>query len=90
MEKARGLYGRIMDACSGCGRQVAPFIKQRYSDISLACGQCSIDILELYLALVQEDPANKAHYYEKIIEIYTALGNQKEAQRYQKFARGLG
>ena len=90
LEKARELYGRIMDACSGCGRQVAPFIKQRYSDISLACGQCSTSVLELYLALVREDPDNKAHYYEKIIEIYTALGNEKEVQRYQEFARKLG
>ena len=87
LEKARDLYGRMMDACGSCGRQVAPFIKQRYSDLSLACGQCSIKILELYLSLVQEDPDNKAHYYEKIIEIYTSLGNEKEVRRYQAFAR---
>lgn len=86
-EKAKDFYGRIMDECTGCGRQVAPFIKRRYSDISLECGQVTARVLELYLSLAQEDPDNKGHYYEKIIEIYSALGNEKEAQRYRSLAR---
>jgi predicted Zn-dependent protease len=85
-EKACNLYGRIMDECTGCGRQVSPFIKRRYSDISLECGQASPRILELYLSLVQEDPENKGDYYQKIIEIYSAQGNEKEARRYQSLA----
>ncbi|MCK5794722.1 MAG: tetratricopeptide repeat protein [Anaerolineales bacterium] len=88
-EDARDLYGKIMEECSGCGKQVAPIIKQKYSDISLECGQCSTTILELYLGLVQEDPDNKKHYYQKIIEIYSALGDEKEARRYQSIADGM-
>jgi thioredoxin-like negative regulator of GroEL len=85
-EKARDLYAEVMEKCSSCGGRIAPFIKQRYSDISLACGQVSTKILELYLSLVQEDPDNKGHYYQKIVEIYSALRNEKEARRYQRFA----
>lgn len=87
-EKAHNLYGRIMDECTGCGRQVAPFIKRKYSDISLECGQASPRILDLYLSLVLEDPDNKGHYYQKITEIYSALGNEKEARRYRSLAGG--
>ena len=85
-EKAHNLYGRVMDECTGCGRQVAPFIKRRYSDLSLECGQFSARILELYLTLVQEDPENKGHYYQIITEIYSAQGNEKEARRYRSLA----
>lgn len=85
-ETARDLYAEVMDKCSGCGSQISPYVKQKYSDISLECGQYSTKILELYLSLVQEDPDNKAHYYQKINEIYAALGNEKEARRYQLFA----
>jgi len=85
-EEARDLYGKIMEECSGCGKQVAPVIKQKFSDISLECGQCTTTILELYLGLVQEDPDNKQYYYQKIIEIYSTLGDEKEARRYQAIA----
>jgi len=84
-EKARDLYGDAMDECSSCGSKIAPFIKQRYSDISLECGQYSTKILELYLSLVQEDPDNRGHYYRKISETYSALGNEEEARRYESF-----
>ena len=82
-EKARDLYGELMGACTTCARQIDPFIKRRYSDISLECGECSTRILDLYLSLVHEDPDNKGHYYQKIIEIYYAMGNEKEARRYE-------
>ncbi|MBW2208383.1 MAG: hypothetical protein JRG79_15865, partial [Deltaproteobacteria bacterium] len=82
-EKALDLYGDAMKKCSGCGSRIAPFVKQRYADISLECGQYSTSILEIYLSLVQEAPDNKEYYYRKIHEIYTALGNEEEARRYR-------
>ena len=85
-EKARDLYGEIMRECRGCGVRIDPFIKQRYADLCFESGQYSTDILELYLSLVQEDPNKKAHYYQKISQIYSAQGNKKEARRYQLFA----
>ncbi len=87
-EKALDLYGDVMKKCSGCGSRIAPFVKQRYADISLECGQYSPRILELYLSLVQEAPDNKVYYYQKIDEIYTALGNEEEARRYRSLAKG--
>ena len=87
-EKALDLYGDVMKKCSGCGSRIAPFVKQRYADISLECGQYSQGILELYLSLVQEAPDNKGYYYRKINEIYTALGNEEEARRYRLLAKG--
>lgn len=88
-EIARKLYGEILETCSRCGRRIAPFIKQRYADLSLDCGQYSSKILELYLSLVQEDPDNKGRYYQKIVEIFAAMGNEKEARRYQWLANNL-
>ena len=88
-EKARDLYGEIMRQCRGCGVRIDTFIKQRYADLCFESGKYSTDILELYLSLIQEDPDNKAHYYQKISQIHSAQGNEQEARRYQLFAHKL-
>jgi tetratricopeptide (TPR) repeat protein len=88
-EEARHLYGELMNQCTSCGVKINPFIKQRYSDISLECGEYSTQVLEMYLSLVQEDPDNRAHYYRKIIEIYSALGNEREARRYEALSKEI-
>ncbi|UCF95441.1 MAG: hypothetical protein JSW39_15270, partial [Desulfobacterales bacterium] len=84
--QARDLYGEIMKGCRGCGRRIDPFVKQRYADTSLETGRYTTNVLELYLALAQEDPDNRADYYAKISRIYARQGNQNEARRYQSFA----
>ena len=86
-EPARNLYGEVMEGCTHCGSMVAPLVKERYSRLSLECGDYSTRILELYLSLVQEDPDNRGEYYQKISEIYTALGNDEQARRYKSFAK---
>ncbi|MEW6379856.1 MAG: tetratricopeptide repeat protein [bacterium] len=89
-EKARNLFGEIMDECRGCGFRIDPFIKQKFADLWLESGgECTTKILELYLSLVHEDPDNRVHYYRKISQIYSAQGNEKEARRYQLFAKKL-
>ncbi|MEW5803813.1 MAG: hypothetical protein AB1847_17100, partial [bacterium] len=88
-EKARDLYGEIMDECRGCGFRVDPFIKQRYADLLFESGDCSTKLLELYISLVHEDPANRVYYYRKVSQIYSTRGNESEARRYQVFARKL-
>ena len=88
-EKARDVYGEIMGQCRGCGVRIDTFIKQKYADLCFESGKYSTDILELYLSLVQEDPDNKAHYYNKISKIHSAQGNEQEARRYQLFAHKL-
>lgn len=83
LEKARDIYEQILNGCTKCGVRSDPFILRRYADLRFACNERSIQLLELYLSILQEDPDNKDDYYQRIFEIYTALGNTAEAQRYQ-------
>lgn len=88
-EKARDLYSEIMGQCRGCGAAVNPFVKQKYADISMEQGDYSPRILELYLSLIDEDPAGREHYFRKVEQIYAAAGNEREARRYRLFADRL-
>jgi len=85
-EKARKQYSEIISRCQGCGSKIDPLIKQKYADISLETGDHSINILELYLGLVQEIPENRTDYYQKISMIYELNGNENEARRFSSFA----
>jgi len=88
-EKARSLYAEIMGACTGCGAHVDPVVKQRYAATSFETGDFSTKILELYLNLVREDPANRLDYYHKISRIYSLQGNESESRRFAAFAQRL-
>lgn len=86
LANARNLYREIMEQCSSCHARIDPFIKQRYADLCFDSGMLSSDILELYLSLAQELPANAADYYEKVSRIYAAQGNHAEAGRFRAIA----
>jgi tetratricopeptide (TPR) repeat protein len=86
---ARNLYREIMDQCRSCHARIDPFIKQRYADLCFNSGMLSIDILDLYLSLAQELPANAAEYYEKVSRIYAAQGNHTEAGRFRAIAEKM-
>ena len=88
-EPARDLYGEIIGACTGCGSRVDPVVKQRYAETSFAAGDFSTKILEIFLELVQADPANRLEYYQRISQIYALQGNQHESQRFAAFAQRL-
>jgi len=88
-ERALELFGDIMEECRGCGFRIDPFVKRRYADLHFEAGQYSTRVLELYLALVHEDPMNRLNYYRKISHIYSVQGNEREARRYQLFAQKL-
>ncbi|MGA1875614.1 MAG: tetratricopeptide repeat protein [bacterium] len=88
-ERARELFGDIMEECHGCGFRIDPFVKQRYADLHFEAGQYSTKVLELYISLVHEDPMNRLNYYRKISRIYSVQGNEREARRYQLFAQKL-
>jgi tetratricopeptide (TPR) repeat protein len=87
LEKARGLYGEIMGQCSSCGARIDPLIKRKYADLSMATGQQTEKVLEIYLSLVSQDPANAAQYYHQVSQIYATLGNEKESRRFQFLAQ---
>jgi len=80
---ARYIYGEIMDQCRGCHARVDPYLKQKYADLSFDSGHNTTEVLELYLSLAQEIPKNAADYYQKISRIYSAQGNEVEAQRFR-------
>ena len=80
---ARYIYGQIMDQCSSCHTRVDPYLKQKFADLSFDSGHKTTEVLELYLSLAQEIPQNAADHFQKISRIYSAQGNEAEAQRFQ-------
>jgi tetratricopeptide (TPR) repeat protein len=86
---ARSLYRKIMDQCRSCHARIDPFIKQRYADLCFDSGMLNTDILDLYLSLARELPANAPEYYVKISRIYAAQGNHTEAGRFRAIAEKL-
>jgi predicted negative regulator of RcsB-dependent stress response len=80
---ARYIYGEILDQCRSCHARVDPYLKQKFADLSFESGHKTSEVLELYLSLAQEIPQNAADCYQKISRIYTAQGNEVEAQRFQ-------
>lgn len=87
IENARNMYAKIMDQCRDCHTPIDPFVKRKYADISFDLGQYSSAILEMYLSLVREDPENTPFYYQRVSRVYSALGNEAEARRFQSFAQ---
>jgi len=89
LANARNVYREIMDQCRSCHARLDPFIKQRYADLCFDSGMYNNEILELYLSLAQEIPANATDYFEKVSRIYTAQGNKGEARRFRAIAEKL-
>lgn len=87
LEEARGLYIQIMNQCRSCHTHVDPLVRRKFADISFDLNDRSTAVLESYFSLSQEDPSNRSFYFQRISEIYTAMGNQEEARRFQDFAR---
>ena len=85
-EEAREVYGKIINNCQGCGRRVDLAIKQRYAEAGFQAGDASPAILELFFRLTQEDPENQSIYHERIGQIYSRQGNEKEARRFLSMA----
>ena len=85
-DDALALYARHMNNCRGCGAQTPIEVERKYADLSLAGGNHSDQILEIYLALAQKDPENAARYYLNASQIYAARGNSSEAQRFKDIA----
>jgi tetratricopeptide (TPR) repeat protein len=88
LQKAYELYGKILGQCGSCGVRIDPLIKRKYADLSMATGKRNEKILEIYLSLAGQDPANAAGYYQKVSQIYDALGHEKESLRFRLLALG--
>ncbi len=86
LASARALYGDVMTQCQGCGSRSPLPVRRKFADLSVATGQRTPSILELYLALAQEDSANEPYYYRQVSALYDHLGNRAEAQRFRELA----
>jgi predicted Zn-dependent protease len=87
-ENARRIYQEIMGRCISCAARINPEIKHKYAELSFAAGIHDSNVLELYLALAHEMPHNAPAYYDKVIRIYAAQGNETEAARFRSIAKG--
>jgi len=87
LEKARELYIEIMNQCRSCQTGEDLLVQRKLADISFDLNERSTNVLELYLSLAQEDPSNRPFYFQRISEIFSAMGNEEEARRFQAFAR---
>jgi len=87
LEKARELYIEIMNQCRSCQTSEDLLVKRKLADISFDLNERNTKVLELYLSLAQEDPSNRPFYFQRISEIYAAMGNREEAVRFHGFAR---
>ena len=86
-EKAMPLYAELVSACTGCGRRADPELRRSYADAAFDAGHLAVPILELYLGLAREDPANRTEYFGKVSRIYASMGNEAESRRFAAFAR---
>lgn len=84
--QAREQYRQIMGRCSSCDTRLDPMIKHKYAELSFAEGHKGSDVLELYLSLAREIPANAAIYFDRISQIYFSQGNAAEGERFRAFA----
>jgi tetratricopeptide (TPR) repeat protein len=85
--EAREQYREIIGRCSSCQARVDPRMKHKYAELSFAEGHKGSDILEIYLSLARDIPANAAIYFDRISQIYFAQGNATEGKRFQSFAQ---
>ena len=88
-DEALAIYASYMNNCRGCGAQTPLEVERKYADLSLAGGNHSDQILEIYLALARKDPANAVDYYLNASRIYAARDNQSEATRFKDIADQL-
>ena len=86
-KEALETYREIMAGCKNCRRQVAPFVLQRYAELSYVSGDISSGLLDTYFSLCRETPEHQGHYFNRISDIYQRQGYPDEAQRYLEMAR---
>lgn len=89
-EQARDMYANLMNQCVSCGRNIDPFVKNRFAELCFQTGETSTKLLDLFFSLVQEDPGNRGVYYTRIGRVYEKRGEASHADRYLSLARQMG
>lgn len=87
IEEAKAIYAEIINKCFSCGTRADPFLKRRYAELCYQSGDTSKNLLDIYLGLVQEDPDNRAAYFQRISDIFHHKGELDEARRFHALAK---
>ncbi|MCP4118733.1 MAG: tetratricopeptide repeat protein [Desulfobacteraceae bacterium] len=87
-QQANDLYTELMNRCTSCGTRPDPNLNLRYAETCMALGEPTDQILDIYLELATQDPANRSYYFTRVSEIYSKLGNETQAERFRQFAAG--
>lgn len=87
-QQANDLYTELMNRCTSCGARPDPNLSLRYAETCMALGEPTDQVLDIYLGLATQDPANQSYYFTKVSEIYSKLGNETQAERFRQFAAG--
>ncbi len=88
-EEALDLYRQIVGSARSCHTRIAPEIRHEYAELRFEHGAHSAALLEHYLGLAGEIPAQAAFYYTRIAQIYTRQGHDREARRFRDLARRI-
>lgn len=83
---ANQIYLELINHCSSCGARPDDTLKLRFAETSMALGQISHKLLDIYLDLAVKDADNKAVYFKRVSEIYASLGDENQARRFSEFS----
>ncbi len=84
---ANDLYLELINHCSRCGARPDDALRFRFAETSMALGEMSDKLIDIYLDLAIKDTENKGRYFQRVSQIYTALGEETQAERFKGFAR---
>ncbi|ACN15745.1 putative TPR repeat:RNA-processing protein [Desulforapulum autotrophicum HRM2] len=84
---ANELYLELINHCSRCGARPDDSLRLRFAETCITLGDYSDKLLDIYLDLAVKDPENKGRYFQRVSQIYAALGEETQAQRFNGFAR---
>ncbi len=87
--EALALYRLLVENGRSCNARTAPEIRFEYAELCFEQGAQDIALLEMYLALAREIPAQAARCYTQVAHIYSRQGHAREARRFHDFARRI-
>lgn len=83
---ANELYLELINHCSRCGARPDDGLRLRFAETCITLENYSDKLLDIYLDLAGKDPENKGRYFQRVSQIYAALGEETQARRFKEFA----
>ncbi len=79
-EAARNMAVTLLNQCSGCGRKPGPMDRLKYAELSVILKDYSQGIIDLYLAIAQEEPGVRSHCFQRVAFIFNESGRPEDAR----------